>query len=125
MNDRWQTCQWADGPKLAEWIDQQRVMPNGTTRRRLPVEQTVDRWRKGGLVSVWAIDKWLAPRGVHLSELPDELWVVNRRRADQADPDVVAAALELLGKEPLKVIARRFGVAPSTVRYWRNKRVTG
>jgi hypothetical protein len=76
----WSNARSADGPRVAAWLRQRLRDPH----RMSIVDESVDAltntarrvraWEKGENPSVWTLDEHLMRLGVHLSELPDEVW---------------------------------------------------
>ena len=71
----WADAQWADGPKVAAWVDEH--CPERTPERRygMATERRLREWRMGAAAQVWAIDRMLTEMGRHMWELPDDVWL--------------------------------------------------
>lgn len=61
----------ADGRAVVAWIERHTETHHlcDASRKRL------ERWRKGGQASFWAVDELLNELGRHPSELPDDVWI--------------------------------------------------
>jgi hypothetical protein len=61
----------ADGAAVVRWIEDRTETDHlcAASRKR------VERWRKGGQASFWAVDELLNELGFHPSELPEAVWV--------------------------------------------------
>lgn len=72
----WTTAYAASGPKLAAWLAEA-----GVNRLELtPVEQrAVRRWRSGENARFHSVDELLTRLDMHLSVVPDEVWVARLR----------------------------------------------
>lgn len=66
------TATYANGRALMAWLDQQTsvIAPSPTVRRRL------QRWRAVGQASFWLVDDVLRRAGVHVSDVPEDVWCV-------------------------------------------------
>ena len=69
----WNTAKAADGPSVIRFLEHRRcdlTLPfvGETAARRIYA------WRTGERAGVWALDRMLCFYGIHLSELPDEVW---------------------------------------------------
>lgn len=65
--------QWLDGPRLVCWLEgkglfSMQLQVGGLARR-------VSDWKKGTTANVFTADRVLTRLGLHISEIPDELWV--------------------------------------------------
>lgn len=66
-----QDAEWADGPKLMDWLDgcsADLAVFQGTQLRM------IQRWRKGSQANFYALDKILIAVGLHPSMLPNSVW---------------------------------------------------
>ena len=69
---------WLDGPKFVNWLERADDFsgePHGTA-----IKRRVTEWRAGAPVSIWSADHLLTRIGLHLSQVPDELWIAGRHR---------------------------------------------
>lgn len=120
LEPKFATYYWLDGPGLAAWFREEGLVPENekASPQTASVVRAVKRWDAGERASIWSADRWLIYSGRHLSELPDELWLEGPYHFDD---EAKEEALRLLGEIPLRHVAQRFGVAPATVRYWRER----
>lgn len=124
---------WLDGPGLYEWIEGKRdlsrlyyVYPSFERRLR--------DWRREGCVaSAYTVDKWLVEIGLHLSEVPDDLWredwlteegkrrreAPNLRTAEEAKARRTKALARLKQIGNQREVAEEFGVTVRTIYAWR------
>lgn len=58
--------QWLDGPAFLAWLEAEGAKPPSERRRR---------WAAGGRVSTKSADQYLTETGLHLSLVPDEVWL--------------------------------------------------
>ena len=74
---------WLDGPKLVAWLEAVAgdELGSGTGRAAESASRRIGDWRRGGRASVYALDAILTRLGLHLSMVPEELYVeANPRR---------------------------------------------
>jgi hypothetical protein len=109
---------WLDGNRLVEWLE-----ANGHSLTKPivgPLECSIRRWRGGAKCSVYQADRLLTKLGVHLHEVPDDLWVdlapTHERYPRQVKQEAVRRVT--VRDEPLKAVARSLGCDPKTVRNW-------
>lgn len=81
----YEDAEWADGPKLVQWIDKSDAdlqMLHGTQQRM------IQRWRAGAQASFYSIDDVMVRLGLHPSMLPEDIWrqYDNGRRQGLGDP---------------------------------------
>lgn len=117
-----------DGRKLAAWLrGRGELVGEGKT----VFGRTVARWAEGTNPMYWSVDKWLAPRGIHLDEIPDEIATEPRktgggRRCPQREARLRAEGVRLIreGWRDYR-IAEEVGVHRRTVANWRKKMEVG
>lgn len=71
---------WLDGPKFVAWLEGATgftAEPHGAS-----VKRRVTDWKAGAPVSIWKADDLLTHLGLHLSQVPDELWIDGRHRRE-------------------------------------------
>jgi hypothetical protein len=107
---------WLDGPRLAEWL---RANGLESAKRQLgpTLERAYGRWRAGGKASVYVLDQMLVKLHLHLSDVPDDLWVA-WCPAVPTRQKVITLILSGMGPA---AVARRLGVDPKTVREHRRR----
>ncbi len=67
----WNDASYADGAAVVRWLERRADLTGlDETKRKL-----IQRWRKGIRASVWAVDDLLVDFHLHLSQLPDEVWL--------------------------------------------------
>jgi len=119
-----ETAEWLDGPRFTDWL-----LENGLNSPAVQLDSRLERafgrWRAGAKASVWIADAMLVALGLHLSELPDDLWVEEPNGG--AGRLTEWAKAEILGRlhasEPVRQIAHQLGCSPGTVRHYRNTRL--
>lgn len=75
----WETAEWADGRAIAEWLE---ATGHGERLFVCGVSNDVSKWRtQGGTASVWFIDRVFTKLGLHIAQLPDDVWVAHRQAA--------------------------------------------
>lgn len=81
------TALWADGAALMAWLDGVTALPAGTAKMR----KRIERWRRGAQASFWHVDELLVSAGLHVSEVPCEVWRAydNGRRRGRVAATVV------------------------------------
>jgi hypothetical protein len=128
MSLDWTNAEAADGPKLAEWLEDGRMPPprRWTEEDSLPqnLRRRVTAWKTGEQASFGCVDKYLTFLGYHVSELPDDVWVPKHPRVTkQGHPaEVRERALTLLREDPsCRRVGRKIGVSERSVRSWARK----
>lgn len=125
----WTTARWADGPKVAAWLEE-RVSVSYYSDR---FGRAVCRWRAGGQADFFVLDSVLAEAHFHPSDLPDDVWTekapnrqprVPKRRANTGAKLNAEMAAELRRRarqrEPRAKLAAEFGVSTRTVSHVAN-----
>ena len=115
-----ETAEWLDGPRVTSWLRE-----NGLESLRQFESETLERaygrWREGARASLYVLDQMLVKLHLHLSDIPDDLWVAPPPcgpRPLQIRDEVVQLIRRGLG---VNAIARQIGCNPKTVRYHRAK----
>lgn len=67
----WTSAQAADGPKLVKWLASREIDRDILSDTQ---ERAMRRWRDGENALVLTVDELLVDLGLHLSEVPDEIW---------------------------------------------------
>ena len=76
----WQEACYGHGPTIVAWLERDGALSGlDETDRKL-----IRRWRSGSDASFWVIDRLLTGLGHHVSELPDETWLVHRSQQGRA-----------------------------------------
>lgn len=115
---------YLDGPKLAAWIAG-RVDLVTVFQEQPTVRDRIRKWRNGDCPQARGADSVLTRLGLHLSRVPDGIYIEFRRAAAVSDRDRNrAVALYRKGKTPAE-IAPKFGVRPTTVTHWAQKAGAG
>jgi hypothetical protein len=114
--------EWLDGPRFVTWLEgQEEHLENwrvgSTFGRRLTS------WRSGAAASVWAVDRILTQLGLHLSLIPEDLWLQEshlRNKEKGRHPRVARELACRLRGEGLTIarISRTVGVSERTVQEW-------
>lgn len=118
----WTEAESADGPKLAAWLRQADRLPStgGCEGEIGSLFNAVSRWERGERASLCSVDHWLTMLGLHISQVPDEVWSLETVRSANSPHPRRAEGLEMLEEElSVREISRRLDVAPATVRSWR------
>jgi hypothetical protein len=119
MPDPVETAEWIDGPGFVKWFEEQRpdrgFTPPTTTRTFYQARNT------GRPINVWAADRILTFYGLHIRDIPRELWLPDyelntRRRNPEMREECVRRAE---AGERTVDLSREFGVAPETINKWR------
>lgn len=63
----WTNAEWANGPKLARWCEE-----NGIVFERK--DDSLVEWKRGRNPQVFTVDKMMTRNLRHISELPDSVW---------------------------------------------------
>lgn len=59
--------EYLDGPRLVKWLEAEGLKA-GESR-------AFNRWKAGAAATVYAADRFLTKRGLHIHLLPDDLWI--------------------------------------------------
>src|SRR4051812_27049294 len=83
---------WAHGPALTAWLDTVTRVDLGAPK----IRKRVFRWRCGALASFWLVDEMLSDAGMHVSQVPCEIWCLydNGRGAKALDAGVPVAHID-------------------------------
>jgi DNA-binding NarL/FixJ family response regulator len=115
---------WLDGRGFTYWLDSRRPERLGllgeSTERRLRNARALS-----GQLSVHTVDRIVTTLGLHLSDVPDEVWVERRPRRfhPPVPPEERERAVRLrLSGTPATEIARTLGVSDRAVRSWVTRR---
>jgi hypothetical protein len=78
----WETAEWADGPKVAAWLKDHLDKTYPDWKRKCPnLDRAWRRWTSGERASVWSLDNHLTPLGLHVQDIPDDVWLVELKEA--------------------------------------------
>jgi transcriptional regulator with XRE-family HTH domain len=72
----WETARWASAHAVVKWLEDRRMQDRINA---CGVEDPVSRWRAGGTTSFWQVDRVFTKLGLHVAQLPDDVWVARRR----------------------------------------------
>ncbi|MQA76051.1 MAG: hypothetical protein GEU88_17245 [Solirubrobacterales bacterium] len=114
---------WLEGPGLCEWLERSGAVLRPDVELDANMARNWRRWEAGGHADVYTVDRLLCGRGVHLSEVPDELWRTRRpyrRRRRVAARERERAARRHLAGAPARQVAGELGVSERAVRNWAN-----
>ena len=121
MKMDWMDAEWANGPKLAEWIRAR--MPSEIVSKDINVlARRVRYWELGEQAAFDTVDTYLTRLGHHVSELPNDVW-------EESNPKRKCRHIYSPGErqEFVKVVqggvtpsqmAERIGVSAHTIRQW-------
>lgn len=113
-------AEWLDGPALVDWLrlhGLENVKAFGGT-----VQAAITRWQRGARASVYSVDSLMVRLDLHLSEIPDDIWIDSSRTGQKIDEDQRAELIARLeAGEKVKRLAQEFRVSPSTVRFHRDR----
>jgi hypothetical protein len=65
----------ADGRRVEEWLQTAGVIPESVEMVDETLARRLRLWRAGAQARVDAVDRVCVKLGIHLSELPDDVWV--------------------------------------------------
>jgi len=113
----------ADGPMVVAYL--RKLFPYLRTTKwetgEDPFIAAVLSWdRADRLVCVYTLDRWLAPNGITLSELPEDCWrwsSPKTRVKDRQLCELVIGEYMEGGRSPGR-LARAYGFSRQTVAYW-------
>jgi hypothetical protein len=74
----WATAVWADGVKVVAWLEAHEILPEAFGVEMDTISSAVRRWRNGRPARIDSVDNILTRLGVHVSELPDEVWLAKK-----------------------------------------------
>lgn len=117
--------EWLHGPALVEWLEEH-GLESPHTQLAATLARRVHAWRNGSMANVYTVDECLVMLGLHLIELPDDLWDLERsglrlggrggsRFTEDQRED---AARRYLRGESSRAIARELGTGRRNVRAW-------
>lgn len=114
---------WLDGPRLVEWLLEKgvpRSHPDETIAR------AIFRWSVAGArANVFAVDAHLTALGLHLCEVPEDLYCDPSPRVggqNAYSKELKAQILKEAAKGiPSPALSKRFGVAPGTINTWKRE----
>lgn len=64
--------EWLDGPGVVRWLEEWDVRPSTLSDN---AQRRLQSWKNGTVASVWALDRILTPIGLHISMVPETLYV--------------------------------------------------
>lgn len=124
MKVDWTNAEWADGPKFVAWLADKGLHIGEHEAGGKPLARRIRAWATGEEdASFYLVDRVLVHFGRHVSEVPDDIWLEQRRnfgrRRGPVDAEVRVAALRMYeGGATAKDVSRRFGVDPRSLRVW-------
>lgn len=120
---------WIDGPGLRAWL--LHMVPHHHWPRidadNPTLTRALNRWGAGGLANWRTADRHLTWLGLHLSEVPDELWRHDRRAQPRTEYAIEARRQAYVAADQglsLADMAEVFGVSRETARRWKQEAVT-
>ena len=128
-------AEFCDGPKLMAWLREVEPQLWAENRDGNPGQVTPslgDRWNRrfydwdrGSQPEVYTVDKLMVALGRHLLEIPDGVFLFERRKPKRGTrkPNIdKAKALDMIAEGYLPTeIAREVGVTPHTVNRWKRQ----
>lgn len=72
----WETATWARGRAVVKWLEDRNMQERINA---CDLEGPVSRWRAGGTTSFWSVDRVFTTLGLHVFQLPDDVWAATRR----------------------------------------------
>ena len=112
--------EYLDGPGLYAWLNERGCDLSAKVLNFHSRE--VRRWRSGTAATVWSADQVLTQLGLHLTEIPDDLWrdsPYKNNGGKRIDPRIRRAALIGIRRgDTVHHVAQRFAIDGSTVRRW-------
>lgn len=101
---------WLDGPRLAAWL-----RARGVRNKDIDAGgSTLSKWASGQAVREDTADHYLVRLGLHLSQLPDDIWVTGPHK----NPVRYQAVQDYMAGDTALLVAARYGVARQTVYRW-------
>lgn len=119
--------EWLDGPQFVRWLeDEFNFDRNGNGP---VVERRIHSLMQGGSISVWSADRLLTAIGLHISLIPDELWLARRPYLPPGAKPKPRTYVPVERKEEavkryaneertIRQLAEEFNVHDRTVRRW-------
>lgn len=78
----WATATRADGPKVVAWLEGHLSKTYPEWKRIAPsLDRAARRWASGESPSIWTLDRHLTPLGLHVQDLPEDVWLDEDRVA--------------------------------------------
>lgn len=111
---------YLDGPKFLAWLEEADCFEPVVH----DMKYRASKWRHGAAVSVWKADELLTAIGLHISQIPDEIWRLEapqgkqpkwRRDLSSSKEQVVA---EHAAGASTKALSRKTGIPERTIREW-------
>ena len=117
------TAEWADGKKLAEWLYENRILGDERDPEWKNIHRRVRIYASGSEDASHAVvDRIMTKAYSHMSEIPDEVWLKERRsrpRETKATPEMREEAVRRVkGGETMVAVGKALGVKPKTVQTW-------
>lgn len=117
--------EWVDGRAFYDWLTE--LVPDWRTvlgpSQARAVSRMID--TDGAKTSLRVVDRICCQAGLHINEIPDDVWTDPPKRPTgrpPAPPEIREAAVTALKNgESARQVAARFGVARTTVNNWKNK----
>ena len=113
---------WVDGKQFVEWLG--KVRPNFRASLTTSDKRNLCRMtEENGVASVRKADRLCVTLDLHLSEIPDEIWLhTPPGRVWRHSPDTKAAALEMVeAGAKVREVSDKFAVNEATLRSWVRK----
>lgn len=114
-----------DGPGVFEWMVDAKVVTEGQMKTQFGSSRArrLNAWRGGDAATAAVVDEMLCGKGIHLSEIPDELWLSeDRKRASRQAPEIrEAGARRYRAGESAQALASEYGVTAHSIRNWARK----
>jgi DNA-binding NarL/FixJ family response regulator len=124
VGDRpYHTAEWADGKKLAEWLYENKILGNERDPEWKNIHRRVRIYASGSEdASLDVVDRIMVKARSHISEIPDEVWLTQRRsrpRETKATPEMREEAVRRVKEgETMVAVAKSMGVKAKTVQTW-------
>ena len=124
VSDRpYHTAEWADGKKLAEWLYENGILGNEHDPEWKNITRRVRIYASGAEdASIGVVDRIMVKADSHISEIPDEVWLKERRkrpRETKATPEMREEAVRRVKEgETMVAVAESMGVKSKTVQTW-------
>jgi hypothetical protein len=119
---------WLDGPKFIAWLESEHGFK--ASHHGSNAERRAQRWKNGDMVSIWKADELLTKLSLHISLIPEAVWLAAGATERYAKPEGRPNFTNELREQ---VIARReagasprdlaieTGVSERTIRKWTQK----
>lgn len=114
---------WLDGPRFLSWLEADYNFDSHAHGKT--IERRANRWKHGECVSVWSADRFLIKIGLHLTLVPEDIWLPRKpgpltyTRGNRPTPEQKKEIIKRCGEgAPVAALAQEVGVTERTIRKW-------